>query len=259
MRRATTVRSASAAILHSRESPRRRWRATTAVGPGRPRPPDRSARASWMTTLPPTATNGLQSTQSRSQPASEWSPSMNTMSTLAAPRRGDVVRERHVPMDRRTTRPEAAPGAREQPARGALARPPASRQRVGVAAEGIDQVQLRVRPERALQGERGGALVDADLHDAPGALGCIEQHPRVVGRVHRARWDQPEADGERAQAHVVAQARRRQRAQRLREDRHAAQPTRTEPPVRAAARRARSRGRRAATGDRPGRRARDRR
>ena len=89
-RRTATVRSTSAAIDQPAGGPPgpRSRRSTTAVGPGRPRPPGRPSRASWKSTWPPGATRSCQSSQSRWTPASAWSPSMKSRSIGPALQRG---------------------------------------------------------------------------------------------------------------------------------------------------------------------------
>ena len=115
-----------------------------------------------------------------------------------------------MPAHARSRRAAAARRARQHAPGGPLGGAPPSRQRVGVPAEGIDQMKLRVRAERLVQRERRSALVDTDLDDPVRTRHRIQEHPRILGRVHRARRDQPESDRQCPQAHVVAQARRRE-------------------------------------------------
>ena len=118
-----------------------------------------------------------------------------------------------MPVNARRIGTAPAQSARDHAPGRPLGGAPAARQRVGVGAEGIDEMQLGVRPERLAQRQRRGALVDADLDHAPRALRRLQQHARVLLGVHRPRRDQTRADRQRAQAHIVAQAFRRQTTQ----------------------------------------------
>ena len=93
-----------------------------------------------------------------------------------------------------------------------------------MAAEGVDQVQLRVRAQCLAQGERRGPLIHPDLDHPPRGPRHLQQYRGVLGGVHRARRDQAHADRERAQTHVVAQAIGRQTAQAGGQDRHRSAP-----------------------------------
>ncbi len=83
-----------------------------------------------------------------------------------------------------------------------------------MAPKGIDQVKLGTRAERGEQKQSRGTLIDAYLDDPTRALRGAEQYPCILRRVHRAGWDQTEADGDRSQVDIVAQALRRQRSKR---------------------------------------------
>lgn len=125
---------------------------------------------------------------------------------LLLPARGELGGEAGMPVHgdstRATTAQSAGDGASGRPLGGA----PAGGQRVGMATEGIDQVQLRTGGQPLTQDDRGGPLVHPDLDHATRPASRVQQHGGVLGGVHGARWDQPGTDRERAQTHVVAQA-----------------------------------------------------
>ncbi len=100
----------------------------------------------------------------------------------------------------------AAHRARQHAAGGPLGGTPPARQRVRVATEGVDQMQFRVRAEHVAQRDRRGALVHADLDHPARARHRVQEHPGILGGMHRARRDQAKPDRQRPQAHVVAQA-----------------------------------------------------
>jgi hypothetical protein len=115
--------------------------------------------------------------------------------------------------------PVAPRGAPDHPAARPLRGGPAGPQRGRMVAEGVDEVQFGRRVQDLAQRRRRRALVDADLHDAPGAARqALEQLPLALG-VQAARRDEPRSDRDRAQADVVAHPVGHGAAQHLRERR----------------------------------------
>ena len=182
--------------------------------PGSPSPPGLSCRASWNTTTPPGVTQRLNSSQSRRQLSSAWSPSTNTRSTGSAHRLpSSWLRS----MCQRSVGPPRSSTARSTTrASGPCRAAPAGGQTAAVD-ERVDQVQHRVERQGAREHERGRALVDADLDRRPPRGGELREQVGLRLRVHQPRRDQAGADGECAQPHVVADRVRRETADGLRE------------------------------------------
>ena len=120
-----------------------------------------------------------------------------------APARGRLLAALDVPHHSRA-RAAPAPGAADDPARGALHRGPAGQQR-RVGAERVDQVQRGVARQRLDEDDRRGALVDADLDRGPPVARQLGEQRGLGRAVHGPRRHEPTADGERAQAHRIAQ------------------------------------------------------
>ena len=78
-------------------------------------------------------------------------------------------------------------------------------------------MQDRIRGQAAHEHERRRALVDADLDRRPAAGGKLREQPRLVLGVHQPRRDQPAADGQRAQPHVLPDRVRGEAAKGLRQ------------------------------------------
>jgi hypothetical protein len=79
-------------------------------------------------------------------------------------------------------------------------------------------VQLGPGRKRLHGGDRGGALVDADLDRAPRGARELDEQRRLGRRVHRARRDQARAERQRAHTRVVLEAARSEAAQALGEE-----------------------------------------
>ena len=147
--------------------------------------------------------------QSSSQPASEWSPSMNTTSTSPCQRAASSWESSTCQCTLGAIAPRRALSAREDAPGRPLGGAPSAGQRVGMGAEGIDQMQLGVRPERLAQRQRRGALVDPDLDHPLARLAPPPAAPaRPAAECIVRGGISPSADRQRAQAHVVAQAHR---------------------------------------------------